>query len=256
MKVDAYLCVDCEESVSEPVFCEGCAEALHPDCGQPYDSVYYCGKCWEGWAAEEAMASECEPEPYDEEALWARSFEVLKPLSRWSKQCHAASLELVKAGVADRVARGWCNGVPGQHSWAVIGMDCYDPEAVIIDSTLWSYGAGDPAIFIQRLGAGTYRPHGAGSIWNFGKPEPATGPVIELTPEIPLGNEAVFFLAMLGGLDCRGWSTLAHSPAGGWPAGEILAAIKDTEELAALVPIDRIGMLTDRNPGGLYLRTA
>jgi hypothetical protein len=26
----------------------------------------------------------------------------------------------------------------------------------------------------------------------------------------------------------------------------------DTEALRALVPIDRLGMLTDRNPGGLY----
>lgn len=28
--------------------------------------------------------------------------------------------------------------------------------------------------------------------------------------------------------------------------------MNDTPALSAVVPIDRIGMLTDRNPGGLY----
>lgn len=38
-----------------------------------------------------------------------------------------------------------------------------------------------------------------------------------------------------------------------WPAAEIIAAIDDTKALSALVPIDILGMLTDRNPSGLYL---
>jgi hypothetical protein len=38
----------------------------------------------------------------------------------------------------------------------------------------------------------------------------------------------------------------------GFPAGEFLAAMDDTPATSALVPIDRLGMLTDRNPGGLY----
>jgi hypothetical protein len=39
----------------------------------------------------------------------------------------------------------------------------------------------------------------------------------------------------------------------GWPSSEIIAAMDDTDELRALVPIDILGMVTDRNPGGLYL---
>ena len=42
------------------------------------------------------------------------------------------------------------------------------------------------------------------------------------------------------------------APVEDWPAGEIFAAMDDTEGLKALVPIDKLGMLTDRNPGGLY----
>ncbi len=57
---------------------------------------------------------------------------------------------------------------------------------------------------------------------------------------------------MLGPLDRRGWATLAHAPVEGWPAGEILGAMCDSG-MEAVVPIDIIGMLTDRNPSGLYL---
>ena len=46
---------------------------------------------------------------------------------------------------------------------------------------------------------------------------------------------------------------LAHAPVEMWPAAEILAAIENTEELHGRVPIDIRGMLTDENPGGLYL---
>jgi hypothetical protein len=47
--------------------------------------------------------------------------------------------------------------------------------------------------------------------------------------------------------------SLLGSPVHGWPAAEIVAAIADTPSLAAYVPIDLLGMLTDRNPGKLYL---
>jgi hypothetical protein len=39
----------------------------------------------------------------------------------------------------------------------------------------------------------------------------------------------------------------------GWPAAEIIDAIYNTPELTTWVPIDIVGMLTDRNPKGLYL---
>lgn len=58
---------------------------------------------------------------------------------------------------------------------------------------------------------------------------------------------------MVGPLDRPGWMRLASCPVGGWPAAEVLAAMDDTPALQTLVPIDRLGMLTDRNPGGLYL---
>ena len=109
--------------------------------------------------------------------LEERSVAVLQPLARRSERCHEASLEIVRAGVADRVARGWCRGI-GRHSWAVVGP-----------------------------------------------------------------------------LDYGGWSILAnYCPVEGWPAGEIYAAMDDTPALKSLVPIDRLGMLTNRNPGRLYLR--
>ena len=65
--------------------------------------------------------------------------------------------------------------------------------------------------------------------------------------------DARAFLELVGPLDYHGWGVLAHAPVQGWPSGEILAAITDTKPLAVLVPIDRLGMLTDRNPGGLYM---
>ena len=69
-------------------------------------------------------------------------------LAPWSRQCHAASIAIVRARIFPhaRVARGWCQGVPGQHSWVVVGGGddytpaCYDRErAQIVDPTLWSY---------------------------------------------------------------------------------------------------------------------
>jgi hypothetical protein len=47
---------------------------------------------------------------------------------------------------------------------------------------------------------------------------------------------------------------VSHAPVLGWPAGEIIEAVCDTPGLGeVIVPVDRIGMLTDRNPDGLYL---
>lgn len=177
------------------------------------------------------------------------------PLAGVSKQCHAASLALVKAGVAKRVARGTCLGVGGQHSWAVVGNDCYDDDAVIIDPTLWSYDPGVKGIWIGTMGGELrHKPHGYGNIWSWGQPKAGDGEPIVLTPKARLSKEAKHFIELLGPLDRHGWQVLAtHAPVQGWPAGEILAAIEDTEPLKCVVPIDRIGMLTDRNPGGLYL---
>lgn len=182
--------------------------------------------------------------------LKQKARKVLDPLERYGRQCHAASIALVQAGIGDRVARGTCPGVGGQHSWVVIG-DPYRPT-LIIDPTLWSYDSSVKGIWVG-VDHG-HRPFGAGQIWDWGKPCAGNGPIVPLTPKVPFSQEAKLFLEMLGPLDERGWSALTKAPVGGWPASEIIAAIDDTEQLSVFVPIDILGMVTDRNPGGLYLK--
>ena len=66
------------------------------------------------------------------------------PVESWAQQCHSISLAIIQAGLVPgaRVARGSCRGVGSQHSWIVDGWNCYDPDAKIIDPTLWSYARG------------------------------------------------------------------------------------------------------------------
>jgi hypothetical protein len=188
--------------------------------------------------------------------------ETLDPLERWAHQCHGASLKLVSERIFGqaRVARGACSGVGGQHSWVVIGDDCYDRGAVIVDPTLWSYRGGNPRVWVGSLADGLHTPHGSGSIWAWGRPNEASGPVVELTPRRPFSPAARMFLDLLGPLDREGWIMLAHAPMQGWPAAEIIDAICETPDpslrgqtFQGYVPVDVVGMLTDRNPSGLYL---
>jgi hypothetical protein len=183
------------------------------------------------------------------------------PFDEWGHRCHEISLKVLRASWPGegRIARGWCRGVPSQHSWITLGDDCYDPAAIIVDPVLWSYQDDVKGIYAGRLGASAYghRPHGSGDIWRDGSPpENETDPakIIGLTPSVPLSPVASAFLsAVIGPLGYKGWMQLAALPAGGgWPAGEIIAAIDDTEALRAVVPVDILGMVTDRNPGGLY----
>lgn len=177
------------------------------------------------------------------------------PFERWAHQCHAVSLAIVRAGFVPggRVARGTCTGVMSQHSWIVAGDDCYAADARIIDPTLWSYDSAVDGVWYGTARDGRHVPHGGtGSIWTYGKPTHAGGDTITLTPAEPLSAEARRFLRMVEPLDRTGWSVLLHAPVDGWPAGEIVAAASDTPALAALVPIDLLGMLTDRNPSGGY----
>jgi hypothetical protein len=190
------------------------------------------------------------------EQLWlhAAAQEILNPLERWAQQCHAASHKLMTSGrFGDcRVARGSCSGVGGQHSWLVIGHDCYDRNATIIDPTLWSYDKEVNGIWVGQMNE-RYHPHGSGSIWEWGRPDHAVpGQEMELTPREPWSDEAQLFLEMLGPLDKKGWILLAHAPVEGWPSGEIIDAMCESG-LGAYVPIDIVGMVTDRNPSGLYL---
>jgi hypothetical protein len=182
--------------------------------------------------------------------------ETLAPLDRWACRCHAASVALMNSGRFGtcRVARGSADGVAGQHSWLVLGDDCY-ANTVVIDPTLWSYNPNVKGVWVGTYRHALHRPHGKGSIWNWGRPDEATGPVIELTPRQPFSLAAKNFLELLGPLDVRGWAMLVHAPVEGWPAAEIIDAVCENPILRPHVPIDIVGMLTDRNPGGLYLPT-
>lgn len=184
--------------------------------------------------------------------LLRRATETLEPLHEWEGACHSASLHLVTRGIGTRVARGTCEGVGGQHSWVVVGEDCYAEKAVIIDPTLWGYDASVTGVWVGSMRDGRHRPHGHGSIWDWGRPAAGDGSVIKLTPRKPLSRDAQSFLRFVEPLDVLGWSRLANAPVQGWPASEIIAAMDDTPGLGVHIPIDILGMITGRNPGGLY----
>lgn len=180
---------------------------------------------------------------------------VLVALEPWAHKCHEASVQIVRSGIVApaRVARGACMGVGAQHSWVVLGNDCYDNNATIIDPTLWSYDSRIDGIWVGNYYDDRHIPFGRGKIWKWGRPQHATWDVIELTPKTPFSKTALHFLSLLGPLDYEGWQTLAHAPVEGWPAAEIFTAMCDSG-MENMIPIDIIGMVTDRNPKGLYLK--
>lgn len=200
---------------------------------------------------------------------------ALGGLRQWSKRCHEASLHLVRSGVLPegaRVVRGWHPNVPSQHSWVVIG-DPYgggysppgEPDGnqplfpTIIDPTLWGYLGTMPSIAIGRGNTGNtgtifqHRPYGWGYRREGALPQPQSR-LIQLKGYARLSGEAKAFLKREApkGLDFRGWHQLVHDPVQGWPSAEIIAAAADDPQLKALIPIDIVGNLTDKNPGGLY----
>lgn len=185
--------------------------------------------------------------------------EVLGEHQAWAHRCHEISVALVHSreltrltGRPARVARGFTPGVLSQHSWVVLSENCYDPEAVIIDLTLWSYVPGEQVVHVGLAGTRPHRPHGSGTIFASGMPHHHGGDTIVLDQD-RLSPQARSFLELLGPLDARGWMQLANSPVEGWPAAQIVSAMYEEERLRALIPIDTVGMLTDHNPGGLYL---
>jgi len=178
---------------------------------------------------------------------------ALGDLQEWNHNCHMASIHLVKRGIGYRVARGFCAGVGlRQHSWVVCGPDCYDLKATIIDPTLWSWRGDVHGPFIGSPNVYNHKPHGYGNIWKVGKPIPGSGKPIKLKPKHPFSEVALTFLDMIGPMDVMGWKRLSDFPVQGWPSTEIISAIQDT--LPGIVSIDILGMLTDRNPQGLYLK--
>jgi hypothetical protein len=182
------------------------------------------------------------------------------PAARWGGRCHEISLAIVKSGLLGtpgenaRVARGTCEGVISQHSWIVLGRDCWSPDLYLADPTLWHYAGGEPRVITGRNMNARHRPHGTGSIWEYGSPPSCSlEDAVWLERHEDLSDEAQEFLELCGPMNKRGWMTLANAPVQEWPAREILAAIADDTQLGpALIPVDVLGMLTDRNPGGLY----
>lgn len=189
------------------------------------------------------------------------------PMEQRSKNCHATSIHIVASGVFGpeaRVARGTHHAVVGQHSWVVIpGITrnervplVYDIHATVIDATLWSYDRHYDVIAVVENLFDEWVPHGFGSIWTFGPPRK-----VEIAdPRFAIGldreglsPEAVQFLDTFGPYDAYGWMRLFSSPMMGWPSQEIITAAAQDPVLRPLIPIDIVGMLTDLNPGGLYL---
>lgn len=177
----------------------------------------------------------------------------------WAKQCHAISLAIVKSDLFPkaRVARGFAQGVRSQHSWVVLSDDCFDPKAVIIDATLWSYVAYVPIIWHGSYDHDIHIPHGAFHISRTEDMPAMKGQVIKLRDQSKMSTLAKQFLKDLNpdGLTANQWHWLA-ARAGvlGWPAGEIYTYMYGTPAVRALLPIDRVGMLTNLNPGGLYTK--
>jgi hypothetical protein len=138
-------------------------------------------------------------------------------------------------------------------------MDCYDDDALIIDPTLWSYVDEVEGVWISTYRDSPYehRPHGKGSVWDWGRPARAdetSEMPLDITPEGGWSDDAQGFIDMLGPLGRTGWIQLAHAPVEGWPSKEILAVMWQHPKISAHVPIDIAGMATDLNPSGLYLR--
>lgn len=190
------------------------------------------------------------------------------PHTTWRGHCHAVSHAIVSAGLVPhaRVARGTCDGVMGQHSWIVAPTaggqlgDCYADNAVIIDPTLWAYRDDVAGIYAARADEHRWhQPFGKGEhIMKVGRPpQPEPGEtIVSLAPDAydALSADARYWIErMFGPLTRQGWLSLAHTSVIGWPAGEIIRAMHLTPGLGGFTPVDIVGMLTNLDPGGLYL---
>jgi len=175
-------------------------------------------------------------------------------IEKWPGRCHEVSLAILRTGRfgRGRMCRGTAPGITSQHSWFVLGDDCYAEDAIVVDPTIVPATLGEPYIVVRK-GLEGHKPHGSGSIWTWGQPTTGGGPDVELNPAVKaeLGPAARAFLRMIEPLDASGWAVLAHAPVGGWPAGEIFTAM-DASGMGGLIPIDVRGMITDLNPSGLY----
>jgi hypothetical protein len=180
---------------------------------------------------------------------------VGSPLPTWAGHCHQISLAIVRAEVfpGGRVARGTGKGVTSQHSWIVVGPDCYAPKAQIVDPTLFAYHEDIEGVWYGSAKDKMHTPHGSGSIWDDGRPGNAEPGQEVWLDKANLSEAAKTFLSFVEPLDYHGWCRLASLPVGGWPAAEIHGAIARDKRISGAAPIDIVGMLTDLNPNRLYL---
>lgn len=172
----------------------------------------------------------------------------------WAHSCHRVSIAIIKSGVLPvpgRVARGWAKEVTSQHSWIALG-DPYNPSTPLLDPTLWSYRPGVEGVWQGTLQAGIHSPHGNASVWDTGQPIYQGGPGIRLDRS-DLSVAAIAFLDLIEPLDYRGWCALMNGGMLEWPASEIVSRAYGDHRIMSAIPIDIVGMLTDHNPGGLYL---
>lgn len=168
--------------------------------------------------------------------------------SEWKGKCHQISLAVIRAGLVPdgaRVARGWALGIRSQHSWVILSDDPYDPKTEIVDPTYHAWTDGRGRVWQGHMSDAHHFPHGYGDIWEYGRPVPGNGDPVSV-PTDGLSGDARLFLDILGPLDRTGWGRLANGPMLGWPSKEIVEAMCKVDELAILLPIDIVGMLTDR----------
>lgn len=178
---------------------------------------------------------------------------AIGPIDDYAYNCHVASTALVNSDLLldrpVRVARGFCEGVGIQHSWVVLGDDCYSDTAPILDVTAWSYDSTLPRVWVTSISEGYHTPHGRYHILR--GPMPTAGPGEPIHLDLPASAQS--FLDLLGPLDALGWARLAGGGMLGWDSRTVIDAMCGHPELRHLVPVDIVGMLTDRNPLGAYL---
>lgn len=182
---------------------------------------------------------------------------VGSPAASWENRCHEISLKIVKSDLFPyaRVARGTAVGIGSQHSWVVLNKNVYNRYALILDPTYYVNIGHDPLLWWGTTDDGIHYPKGHESIWDVGLP---LSPVFENTSyrfsRDGLSAAAISFLHMIEPLDIQGWAKLANGPMVGWPSEEIIARMYEDDLLRPLIPIDIVGMVTDINPKGLYLK--
>lgn len=201
------------------------------------------------------------------------------------QSCHADSLSLVRSGVLSRfgepgkayqVVRGWSMPIcSSQHSWVVIGDPLGVAGAIVIDVTRASYLRHEPQeVWVGRYGPkyAEYLPHGIAlnddgnkrvDLVDFGRIMPSkTEEVYPLSAE-PRTDMARAILRLMDAhkFSRFDWGRVASRlPLTGWgkpgthyeTIADIFETMCEDPNLELLIPVDRLGHVTDLNPSELY----